>query len=61
MSLQVPLSTEEPITSIASFLIHIVLLLGSEIYKIKKINLYRITGVRLTRVTPHRIRELNID
>ena len=53
MSLQVPLATKVSITSIASFLVHNVLSLGSDLYKTKKINLSRITGVRVTRVTPH--------
>lgn len=61
MSLQVPLSTEESITSIAPFLVHMVLLLGSDPYTTKKINLSRIIGVRVTRVTPHRVSNLNID
>lgn len=61
MSLQVPLSTEESITSITPFLIHTVLLSGSDLYKTKKINLSRITGFRVTRVTPHRVSNLNRD
>jgi hypothetical protein len=54
MPLQVPLSTEESITYIAYFLVHIILLFRFMIF-IKKNNLSRITRVRVTRVTPHRV------